>query len=233
MRKGLIILTVFIVLIFFYSCGKKGPEAESQTAQSEQEQTIEDQEPTAETTESTQELEEKESQTMPKDPMAAMKQFTEQMKEQSKKQAGGEITVADEATLTSVLRPISGWEMQEPSYSKSSMGSLTVSDLETEYMMNGKTIAVRIADAGTAQSALTPVKMAISMNLSREDSEGFQKVFEYKGHKGIEEYHKLDNLSEVTLIYKDRYIISLRSESGLTTKDLKEFLPKLDLSKLE
>jgi len=231
MKKGFIIFTVFIVLLFFYTCGKKGPEAESQADQSEQEQK-KDQEPSAEAQKPTQEPE-KESQKMEKDPMAAMKEFTEQMKKQSEKQAGGKITVADKATLTSALPPVSGWEMQEPSYSKSSMGGITVSDIETEYTKNGKTIFVQIDDAGTAQSALAPFKMAISLNMTKEDDEGFQRIFEYKGDKGIEEYLKMSDQSEITLVYKDRYVVTLRSDSGLTTNDLKKFLTKLDLSKLE
>ena len=219
MKKGFSVFSILIVLLFFYSCGKKGPETGDQSEQPGQEKTIESKEESEDTGE--------------KYPMAVVNELTKQMKEQSEKQAGGKITVADETTLKTVLRPVSGWDIQEPSYSKSSIGNLTVSDLETEYTMDGKTITIKISDAGTAQSVLTPVKMAISMNISHEDDEGFQKIFEYKGHNGIEEYNKLDDFSEVTLIYKDRYIVSLRSESGLTTKDLKDFLDKLDLSKLE
>lgn len=222
--------------MFVFSCGKKGPEAESQAAPSEQEQKTKDQEPTADTKQPAQEPEEEEkeeSSKMDKDPMAAMKDITEQIKKQSEKQAGGKITVADEATLKSALRPISGWEMQEPYFSKSSMGGITVSDVETEYTMNSKTIEVKIDDAGTAQSVLTPIKMAINLGMTKEDEEGYQRIFEYKGHKGIEEYFKQSDESEITLIYKDRYVITLRSASGLTTDDLKEFLTKLDLSKLD
>jgi len=212
MKKVFVILSVCSVLIFFGSCGKKGPEAENQSAQESKE-------------EKSQKIEEK--------PMAAMQEITKQLKEQSEKQAGGEISVADEATLKLALRPVSGWEMQEPNYSKTSMGHLTVSDLDTEYTMNGKTIGVSIADMGTASSALNPVKAAIAMNISREDSEGYQRIFKYKGHKGIEEYHKLDKRSEITLLYKDRYVVTLNTESDLTVDDLKNFLPKLNLSKLK
>ncbi len=233
MRKGLIILTAILVLLFFYSCGKKEPEAEGQAAQSKQEQKIKGQEPTSKTEEPTPEPEEEESPKMEKDPMAAMKEFTEKVKKESEKQAGGKITVADKATLTSALRPVSGWEMQEPRYSKSSMGGITVSKIETEYTKNGKKIEVMIDDAGTAQSALVPFKMAISLGMTKEDDEGYQRIFEYKGDKGIEEYFKQSDQSEITFIYKERYIITLTSYSGLTTDDLKDFLKKLDLSKLD
>jgi len=208
-----------MVLMFFVSCGKKGEESEAQQEQISQEETGEQVE------ESRQDIEE--------NPLAAIKQLTDQVKSQSEKQQGGKIEAAEAGTLKSVMQPIPGWEMEEPEYSKNSFGSVTVATLEGQYTKEGKTVDVDISDAATASAILTPLKMAISLNMSREDSDGFQRIFEYKGHKGIEEYQKSKNNSKVTLIYKDRYVVSLETTSDLTVKELKEMLSILKLSELD
>jgi len=167
-----------------------------------------------------------------KDAAVDLGDFFKGVKDASEKQEGGKITVADEKRLSVALPSVSGWNRDKPYYSKSTFGEMTVSEISAKYAKEDKQINLDIKDTGTMAALLAGVKMFLAMNFSQENSDGYERVFEYKGHKGIEKWERENDRAEITFIYSDRYLVEIRGSSGVKMDLLKEFLGNIDYSKL-
>ncbi len=227
MKKILSIIVVMMVSLFFYSCGSK-KESPVQKDEVKQEQKTENK-----TVEEKQE-QKTENKTLEENPLAAMQKFAENVKKASEKQQGGEIKIMSEEDFTKMLPKVSGWKLdKKPYYSKDSMGSLVTSELKATYVKGDKRVKVEFKDVGSMSSLITPLKMALSMAFGHEDSNGYERVFEYKGEKGMEKYNKTYKKGEITLLVKSRYIIEIKSNRGVEIDELKTFLKSIDLGKLK
>lgn len=212
MRRTWVILLVILFALWFYSCGKKAEEAKEEEMVSQQ-------------------AKEEKAKTE-KTPMETMEDVTKQIKEKSEEKLGGKITVSARDALESALPDVPGWEKGKPSYSKTTLGQMSTSEISAEYTREDQRVSVRIVDAAEMSSVLMPFKMGLSMHVEREDDSGYSKTFDFKDHKGIIEHHKGDNRTEMSLLYNDRYIMSFESRY-LDEKSLKEFMKKTDFSKLK
>ncbi len=236
MKKFLSIITIVFILFFFYSCGKKGNN-QGETTQKESVK----QEQKAGNTEVNKEVESndtkettEENKTVEKNPIAAMHQFAEKVKKASEEQQGGKITILNEDDFTKLLPKVSGWQLEgKPYYSKESFGSMTTSRIKAVYTNGDKRVTVEIKDSGTMSSLIAPMKMALSMHFDHEDSNGYERVFDYKGEKGVEKYNKNEKEGNITFLVKSKYIIELRSNKNVDMKELKTFLENIDISKLK
>ena len=172
--------------------------------------------------------------TPPEEAVKKMDEVTAEIKKRSEQIQGKEIVVTDKETFVSVLPDISGWKMEDTSYNRSKFGQLETSHLHTNYIgPNGQRIRVHITDTATASAALRTYKMVLSMNISRENDKGYEKISTYKDTQVIERYTKDPPETEFVFIVKDRYLVELECEGENSLELLKNFITTFDLSKLQ
>jgi len=153
---------------------------------------------------------------------------------ESEKIQGQKIVAASEKALKLVLPVIGGWEIQNPQYNRGTFGELETASLRTGYAAaNGSTVQVQVTDAGSASALLAPLKMVFAMNISIDDQDVVQRVSTYNGIPVVERFDKKDKEATLGIIYKDRYLIELKTKADKGLALLKEFEAKLDLSKLQ
>ncbi len=163
-----------------------------------------------------------------------MEDVTAMIKKQSEKIQGKDIAVADKDTLTAALPDIRGWEMKPPAYGKQAFGQIETAQLTTTYTgPDSEEIEVTLVDTATASVVLQPWKIIFSLNRTREDEDGYEKVTTYKGMKVFEKYDKQDKRARFSFIVNNRYIVHLDSRGEDSVKLLKDFIAKFDLSKLQ
>ncbi len=172
--------------------------------------------------------------TTPEEAIKKMDEVTAEIKERSEQIQGKEIVVTDKETFISVLPDISGWKMEDTSYNRSRFGQLETSHLYTTYVSpEGQRIRVHITDTATASAALRTYKMVFSMNISRENDNGYEKISTYKNTQVIEKYTKDPPETEFVFIVKDRYLVELECEGKNSLELLKNFISFFDLSTLQ
>lgn len=161
-----------------------------------------------------------------------MKGF-EGLAKQSETQQGKTIVVAPEGTLKSALPNVGGWEMNS-SYNTGSFGNITTSAINATYMgPNSQEVTVDITDAGTAAALLAPIKMLFSMNVAIDNEQEYQKISTYNNIPVAERFDKQSKNAEFSIIIKDRYIVNLQTTGDNGLEVLKNFMSKMDLSKLQ
>ena len=177
---------------------------------------------------------EEKTPTPPEEAVKKMDEVTAEIKKRSEQIQGKEIVVTDKETFISVLPDISGWKMEDTSYNRSKFGQLETSHLNTNYIgPEGQRIRVHITDTATASAALRTYKMVLSMNISRENDRGYEKISTYKDTQVIEKYTKDPPETEFVFIIKDRYLVELECEGENSLELLKNFITTFDLSKLQ
>lgn len=147
---------------------------------------------------------------------------------------GRKIVVAGEGDLRSVLPAPGGWQLQNPVYSRGKFGQWETASLQAAYSADdGRSVQVQITDAGSASALLAPLKLVFSLNIRVDDKDVTQRVSTYNGIPVAERFNKHDQEATFGIIYKDRYLIELKTRAGKGLDLLREFALKLDLSKLQ
>ncbi len=124
--------------------------------------------------------------------------------------------------------------MNNPSYSKEAFGEIETANVHATYTApDSREVYVEVTDAGGASALLAPFKMIFSLNMSVDNNEKSEKISTYNGTPVIESYNKRTQEANFGFILKDRYIIGLRTKSQNGPDLLKEFMSKMDLSKLQ
>ncbi|MCP5108099.1 MAG: hypothetical protein GY950_32225, partial [bacterium] len=172
------------------------------------------------------------------DAMKKVQDFTGKIKERSQQIHGKEISALDKETLLAALPAVDNWEMMNPAYHKRSFGQLELAHLNVTYhsTLTGSgqdKITVNITDTATASAALQPWRIIFSLNFMRDDERTYQKVTTYNNIPVIEKYDKKRKRSVFTFIFKDRYLVELKSMGEKSLERLKQFVKRFDLSKLE
>ncbi len=223
MKKHIVLILIFVFAVFSISCGsKKGEKASEENIKKK------------EVSQEVKKAEEKKDTVKEDNPMAAFQKFAENMKKASEEQQGGKIVVLGEKDFIKILPEVSGWKLDgKPYYEKSKFGAFENSYLTVDYIKGDKSVKFKITDTGTASSMLSFLKMAISMNIENETSDGYEKVVEVKGYKGVEKFNKNDNTGEIMLLVNNRFIVEVSGGEGVGIDTLKEFLEKAKLSELK
>jgi hypothetical protein len=154
------------------------------------------------------------------------------IKAESEKQQGGRIELAGEAAMKAVLPRVEGWDLRSPSYGQGKFGELETASLHGEYTAGGDAVHVDITDAGTASALLAGVKMLLRLNVHVDNADTFQQVSAINGIPVVESIDKHSQEASFGIIYKDRYLIEMRTRAARGLDLLNEFAAKLDLSKL-
>ena len=204
-------LTLLLALCLAVACGKadtnKPDETREQATHATELQEVKDQPDQSESADAPETVEEA---------MENVQEFTDKVKEESEKQQGGPITVADRDTLVSCLPELDDWQQSKPSYSKDSVAGMTSAKIHAVYTRNDENATVTIHDSGTMSSLLQPLKMVLSMNIGHEDDVKVEEMFQWQGCQGVKEYKKDGTSAKVTVLYEDRYILEIQ---GNTTID--------------
>jgi hypothetical protein len=147
---------------------------------------------------------------------------------------GPKVVAASKDTLRAVLPTVSGWQMQNPYYSQGKFQQLETASLQADYAADdGRSIQVRVTDAGSASALLAPLKMVFAMNLSIDDQDATQRVSTYNGIPVAERFNKHEQEATFGIIYKDRYLIEMKTKAAKGLELLRDFAARLDLSKLQ
>lgn len=155
------------------------------------------------------------------------------IKDESEKIQGHKIVAASEKSMRSTLPDVSGWQLQNPEYSQNTFQDIETSSLQAAYAAgDGRTVRVEITDAGTASALLLPLKMAFATNLRSNDEHMSQTVSTVKGTPVLERFDKDDKESTIGIIYRDRYLVELKTESEPGLELLRQFVAELNLSRL-
>jgi len=162
----------------------------------------------------------------------AFKQMGEALQQTGQPGQTAKITVVDKETLMAALPKLDGWQLNDPSFNRGAFGGIEIANLNARFSGGDKELEVKISDTGTAQAMLMPLKMALQMNVAHEDGNGYEKVSNYNDIPVIEKFTKGSQRSELTVVYKDRYIVELDSKGEGSMDLLKNALSRMDLTKL-
>lgn len=142
----------------------------------------------------------------------------------------------DFKVLKEVLPKVDGWQQSNLTGEQASFGTISYARAEADYT-NGKiNIHMQVADATNVKPMIMPVIAAANMNYQRETETGYEKSFKEKDMLGVEKFDKADGSGELSVVYKGRYFIIISADNLTDPKDmklLKEFLSKIDFSKLQ
>jgi hypothetical protein len=156
------------------------------------------------------------------------------IKAESEKIQGQKIIIASQSALGSTLPVVGGWQPQPPRYRQGAFGDLETATLQAEYAAaDGGSVHVQVTDAGTASALLAPLKMIFALNMRIDDQDVVQRVSTYNGIPVAERFDKKDKEATLGIIFKDRYLIELKTKAARGLELLKEFAAKLDFSKLQ
>lgn len=139
----------------------------------------------------------------------------------------------DHRKLKEMLREkLNGFERTR--YESQSAGAMgfNFSNAEADYASGDKRINVSFTDTGGAGMALMSMAAWSSMQLDKEDQNGWERTSTWKGFKSFEKYNKQSNSSELALIVENRFIVTLNG-SNVDMDDLKDFADDLDIEDLK
>ena len=166
--------------------------------------------------------------------MEQMTNATGEIRKRSEQLQGKEIVAADKETLTAALPVLSGWTREEPAYNKGSFGQLETSHIRTTYTgPDSKQVEISITDSATASAMLQSWKMIFQMNLTQDGEDSYQKITTVNNIPVIERFDKQSKRARFAFVARDRYVVELESEGDGSLDLLKNFIPKLDLAKLQ
>ena len=96
-----------------------------------------------------------------------------------------------------------------------------------------KNITIKITDMGSIKGAMGMAAFAWSMaEIDKETDTGFERTFEYKGHKAHEEYDTKYNNGKVQVLVAKRFIVEIDG-SNVSWEMLREALNSVPIDELE
>ncbi len=146
---------------------------------------------------------------------------------------GEKIEVASEKALRAALPAVPGWRLRDARYGRGSHEKLETATQQAEYAgPGGDAVQLRLTDAGTASALLAPLKMVISMGIRVDDAGVMQQTATVGGLAVVERVDKKEGESTLGLVYRDRYLVELKTRSAKGLPLLREFAAAMDLSRL-
>ena len=170
-----------------------------------------------------------ESSTTPDNPAEALSKAFETM-------SGGDGKASepvDHRKLRDLLKErISGFE--RTSYESQSAGAMgfNFSNAQADYEDGDKRINAAFTDTGGLGMAMMSMAAWSTLQIDREDQNGWERTGSWKGYKSLEKYDKSSEYSELTLIIENRFLVNLNG-SNVDMDDLKDFADRLDLGELK
>jgi hypothetical protein len=126
-----------------------------------------------------------------------------------------------------------GYERSE--YESQTVGAMgfNLSNAEAKYEnSNGCRLDIAITDTGGMGMALMSMAAWSSMEVDREDKDGYEKTSTFQGHKSFEKYDKSNGSAELAMIVEDRFIVAINGRK-CDIDDVKKAAGDLDLGDLK
>ncbi len=141
--------------------------------------------------------------------------FTENMKKLEDMMSGGEkVEVVNFRKLKEVLpKEIDGMKRTGFSGEKTNAFGINVSKAEGEYKSedNKQNIKITIMDMGSVKGLAGMAAFAWSWaEIDKESDDGFERTFEYKGHKAFEKYNTKYQDGEVQVLVAKRFMVEVK-----------------------
>ena len=146
---------------------------------------------------------------------------------------GEEVEVMGYRELKEILPGrLLGMERTKHTGEKTSAMGFAISQAEAEYEDGAKSLDVEVMDAGQFGIMKAGVAAWATMEIDREGDTGYERTIEIDGHKAYEKWDAHSGEGELVLLYKERYIISLKGD-GLAEGDLRKALNRIDYDDLD
>lgn len=200
------ILFFFVMLIFvFSSCGEKKQSPENQSESS--------------------------------NPKENLENFAESMKNLSETfSEGKKVNPVDFRELKSLLpEQIANLKRANASGEKSAAMGINISKAEAEYFdeQENKTIDIEITDLGSISGITAFAAYGwFNVEIDKENEEGYERTFNYKGNKAFERFNTQTQDGEVSVFVAKRFVVEVRG-NNVSADELKAALGMIDLNKLE
>ncbi len=107
-----------------------------------------------------------------------------------------------------------------------------ISIAEADYEATGdKRIKASLADTGGAGMAVMSMAAWSSLDLDKEDQNGWERTSTYKGYKTFEKYDKSNKTSELAIMVEKRFLVTLNG-TNCDMDELKKFVDELEIGQL-
>lgn len=125
-----------------------------------------------------------------------------------------------------------GMERTKHTGEKTSAMGFAISQAEAEYEDGAQRLEVQVVDAGQFGMMKMGVAAWATMEIDRESDTGYERTIEIDGHKAYEKWDAHSGKAELVLLYKDRFIITLKGD-GLDEDDMRKALRRIDYDDLD
>jgi hypothetical protein len=126
-----------------------------------------------------------------------------------------------------------GYERTE--YESQTVGTMgfNLSNAQAKYEnSDGCRLDVTITDTGGMGMAMMSMAPWTSMEMDREDKNGYEKTGTFQGHKAFEKYDKTNQSAELTLIVENRFIVAINGRK-CDIDEVKKVAGDLDIGDLK
>lgn len=107
-----------------------------------------------------------------------------------------------------------------------------ISQAEAKYQTDsGESIEVEIFDTGGLKMGLMSMAAWASLDMDKEDDNGYERTTTIQGFKAFEKYNKRSQRSELSLLVKERFVVKATGKN-MEMKTLKAAVKALPLQKL-
>jgi len=163
--------------------------------------------------------------------------FTESMKKLGDMMSGGEkVEVVNFRKLKELLpEELDGMKRTGFSGEKTNAFGLNISQAEGEYKSedNKQNIKITIIDMGSMKGLAGMTAFAWSWaEIDKESDDGFERTFEYKGHKAFEKYNTKYRDGEVQVLVAKRFMVEIKGNDTPMEK-IRSALDEVNIGDLE
>lgn len=127
---------------------------------------------------------------------------------------------------------IAGLDRKNASGERNGVKGLTVSMAEADYGSGDQTAKMVITDVGGNSFALMGMAAWATLDIDKENEDGYERTTTIGGFKGLERYNNKSKEGELNLLVGNRYIVTVKTE-GLSADRLQKAVSALDLKELE
>ncbi len=218
-------LSLFCMLCMLSSCvgcGRQQAEAQSEAEiEAEAETEIE-------------ETMEKLADDLNDDLAGALNKVQDALKEVEKNLKNGEeVEPANFRDLKEILpKRMLGMERYSHTGEKSGVTGFRISQATAKYKDGDRRLEINIVDSGGMALAALGAEAWTMLDVDRETDDGYERTTTIDGYKAYEKYDSRRGEAEVSIFYKDRFLVSIKGDQ-LKKGDAERVLDKLDLDDLD
>ncbi len=108
-----------------------------------------------------------------------------------------------------------------------------ISQAEAKYKTDeGQSIEIEIFDTGGLKMGIMSMAAWASLEMDKEDENGYEKTSTIQGFKAFEKFNKRSKRSELSLLVQERFVVKATGRN-IEMKDLKAAVKDLSLQKLK